>query len=177
MTNNNTKKTALKRLFNNKHFLLTASNMPDDSPAPEHFMTLLQAHKMFTNIRTAIISKELHESGAPHFHAFLSFHKRKSLYKKDSFDFLFNKPTHVKACSSPRQAAAYVAKLGDFAQAGVPLVAVKSKALSPKEKIIHFLKDKDRVLTDLALISSRDIDKQLYDDAHKVDRWFVRSQA
>ena len=144
--------------------------MPDDSPSPDAFLSLLKEHKMFSSIRTALISKELHESGAPHFHAFLSFHKRKSIYKKDSFDFLFNKPTQVTSCSSPRQAAAYVAKLGDFAQAGVPLVAVKSKDLSPKEKIIHFLKDKDRVLTDLALISSQEIDKQLYDDAHKVDR-------
>jgi hypothetical protein len=105
----------------------------------------------------------------------LVFHKRKALYKKSAFDFLFGKPTHVVPCARLSSATSYVTKLGNFVQAGEPLTTPKKP--TPRAQIVDFLKDERRVLSDLREISSPPVDQQLYLDAHRVDRWYVRVQA
>ena len=160
----------MKKIFQAKHFLLTAANLSPETPNPDFFLSRLKTFKFFGDIKSAVISKEIHESGNPHMHALISFEKRKAIYKKDYFDFLFEKPTDVRTCHSPRQGASYVAKQGDFAQLGVPLVVQKKKDNEPRDLIIDFLKEKNRTLTDLSLISSKSVDRQLYSDSYKVDR-------
>jgi hypothetical protein len=163
-----------KPIFQTKNFFLTASNMVD-APPPDFFLGRIMENKYFPQIRSIIIAQEKHSSGVPHYHAILSFHKRKSIFSKDAFNFIFEKETHIAPCKQLKASAEYITKGDNYVQWGEPLLAKRGG--DARETIINFLKDKDKVINDLSEISSPAVDRFLYMDSHKVDKWWTRVQA
>jgi hypothetical protein len=165
--------TAKKQLFYAKAYLLTAPNMDTESP-PQAFLDVLCAHPMERTLQTAIVAKEKHKSGVPHFHALLVFQKRKALYKNDSFNFIFGKQVNIQSVKSLQDAADYVTKAGDYASHGAPLLLKKKKtkkATDYRAKVIDFLHDEHNNLSDLHSISSPEVNAVLYNDASKLEKW------
>jgi hypothetical protein len=143
-----------------------------DAQDLQFYLDRLTAHVIFPTIRGVIIAKEIHQSGVPHFHAIISFHKKKSIYRNDAFNFIFDKQVNIQTVRDLAATIKYVTKNGLFVSAGEPLaLSIKptNSVQNTKARIIEFLKAPERTIDDLKLISTKQNDNVMFHESGKLD--------
>lgn len=168
-----TKKKFPKKIFSTRNFFLTIPNFSSPEPLTVYWHKLYCA-PFFDQLRGAILAQEFHKDQTRvHFHLLLCFTKRKSIYKNDFFDFLFNKHPHFEQVKSLKASIKYITKDDNYLHFGDLL---NTHIKDTKEQIINFLNNPSRKLYDLQSISSKPVDFVLFNEASKSDLWYRRTQ-
>jgi len=99
-----------------KHYAITLSN-PFNQPSwnGEEFTKedLLQKYRRIQGVTYVFVSRELHDSGEPHFHALISFNSKRNVRNPRFFDYNGCHPTVESAGPAWRN---YCKKDGDYCQ-------------------------------------------------------------
>jgi hypothetical protein len=65
-------------------------------------------------LKSILVTRELHADGTPHFHIYMEFKKKKQLRLHNFFDFIFNKHGNYQSVRKRKDVINYIAKTGDF---------------------------------------------------------------
>lgn len=103
--------------LNAKHFALTYSNVEQQGWI-EFTKEALVEHLISLGAEYVIAGRENHEDGTPHFHALVSFKRRKDVRNANYFDF-GNVHPNIQSCRNVAAWTTYVKKDGDFFEQGV----------------------------------------------------------
>lgn len=103
--------------INAKHYSLTYSNVIQQG-WEEFTKESLAAYLMSLGAEHVITSKEAHQDGAFHFHALVSFKRRKDIRNASFFDF-GNVHPNIQSCKNVAAWTIYIKKDGDFFEQGL----------------------------------------------------------
>lgn len=103
--------------LNAKHFSLTYSNVVQQGWI-EFTKETLAIHLFSLGAEHIIVSKEAHADGGIHFHALVSFKRRKDIRNASFFDF-GNVHPNIQCCRNVAAWSTYIKKDGDFFEQGV----------------------------------------------------------
>lgn len=101
---------------NAKNFAIT---FPATTTLPFNKQQLLDHLSALNGVSYTLVSKELHQTGVPHYHALVSFSNKKNIRDARFFDYL-GAHANVQACRSLSQWIEYVKKDGDWCEHGTP---------------------------------------------------------
>lgn len=102
--------------INAKHFAITYSNTEAQNWVEFNIENLCE-HLISLGAEHVIVSKELHESGDTHFHALVSYKRRKDVRSATYFDFN-NVHPNIQACRNINAWTTYIKKDGNFIEQG-----------------------------------------------------------
>lgn len=103
--------------INAKHFALTYSNVEQQGWV-EFTKEVLAEHLLSLGGEYVLVSKEMHADGSCHFHALVSYKRRKDVRNANFFDFN-NVHPNVQSCRTVPAWSTYIKKDGDFIEQGV----------------------------------------------------------
>lgn len=166
------KKSDSLQLHAVKNYFITCPNVTDPQPL-DFYLEKIKNHLSYPQIRGLIIAHEEHQTGVAHFNLVLSFHKKKAIYKKDVFNYIFDKQVNLQPARDLKAVVQYVIKAGKYRIDGVPLTSPKKASPPVREdfrtKIIDYINTPSRRPTDLKAISSKGTNAVMYSDASKLD--------
>jgi len=103
--------------INARHFSLTYSNTEQQNWF-EFTKEMLAEHLISLGAEHVITCREQHANGEPHFHALVTFHKRKDIRSASFFDFN-NVHPNIQATKNVAAWTTYIKKDNDFYEQGI----------------------------------------------------------